>query len=56
MNTFFKAFTIQEDNDGAFTSSIKRKDISSLPDGDLTIRVKYSSLNYKDALLSLIHI
>ena len=52
MNTFFKAFTIQEDNDGAFTSSIKRKDISSLPDGDLTIRVKYSSLNYKDALSS----
>ena len=30
MNTFFKAFTIQEDNEGAFTSSIKRKDLDKV--------------------------
>ncbi|MCP4372491.1 MAG: alcohol dehydrogenase catalytic domain-containing protein, partial [Deltaproteobacteria bacterium] len=30
--------------------SIQDKSIDNLPDGDVLIRVKYSSLNYKDAL------
>ena len=45
----FKAFVVDE-VDGHFIREIKTKLISELPDGDLLIKVKYSSLNYKDAL------
>lgn len=45
----FKAFVVDE-LDGQFIREIKTKLISELPDGDLLIKVKYSSLNYKDAL------
>jgi acrylyl-CoA reductase (NADPH) len=45
----FKAFEIIE-KDGKFSREIIEKKISSLPEGEVLIRVKYSSLNYKDAL------
>ena len=45
----FKAFVVDE-LDGRFIREIKTKLISELPVGDLLIKVKYSSLNYKDAL------
>ncbi len=47
----FRAFVVEE-NDGAFTGTIKRKGIQDLPEGDLFVKVDYSSLNYKDALSS----
>ncbi|MCL4108633.1 UNVERIFIED_CONTAM: hypothetical protein GTU68_006951 [Idotea baltica] len=45
----FKALVVEENN-GVFNKEIKSKQISHLPDGDLLIKVHYSSLNYKDAL------
>ena len=45
----YKAYLIEE-NDGKFSGSIKELDIPSLDDGRVLIKVKYSSLNYKDAL------
>jgi putative YhdH/YhfP family quinone oxidoreductase len=48
-NTKFKALEISE-IDGEFKREIIEKEINDLPEGDLIINVKYSSLNYKDAL------
>ena len=52
MKTTFKAITIEQGSDKLFSVSVKDKFINNLPDGDLLIRVKYSSINYKDALSS----
>ncbi len=46
----FQALVVEETADGIYKRTIKRKNISDLPDGDVLIRVSYSSLNYKDAL------
>ena len=48
-NTKFKALEISE-IDGEFKREIIEKEINDLPEADLIINVKYSSLNYKDAL------
>jgi acrylyl-CoA reductase (NADPH) len=48
----FKAFIVEEKN-GTFIRGIKTRLISDLPDGDLLIKVHYSSLNYKDALSAI---
>ncbi|UAM98557.1 YhdH/YhfP family quinone oxidoreductase [Polaribacter litorisediminis] len=45
----FKALVVEE-KEGIFTRGIKSRFISDLPEGDLLIKVHYSSLNYKDAL------
>lgn len=45
----FKAMVVTESS-GAFTRRITLKSIDDLPEGDVLINVKYSSLNYKDAL------
>ncbi len=46
----FKALVVQEQEDGTFTRAITERAVRDLPEGDLLIRVHYSSLNYKDAL------
>lgn len=48
----FKAIVIRQ-NDTGFTRAIEERNISDLPDGDVLIRVSYSSLNYKDALSAI---
>jgi putative YhdH/YhfP family quinone oxidoreductase len=45
----FKALLIEE-RDGKVSSGFVRMDESRLDQGDVTIRVAYSSINYKDAL------
>jgi acrylyl-CoA reductase (NADPH) len=45
----FKAYQVEEQA-GAFVGHIVEKSLSDLPEGDLTIKVLYSALNYKDAL------
>ena len=45
----FKALIVNEKN-GKFTREISTKSLNDLPAGDVLIKVKYSSLNYKDAL------
>lgn len=47
----FKALVISEKND-SFIREITERDTADLPAGDLLVKVKYSSLNYKDALSS----
>ena len=46
----FKAMVVSEKADQKFIKEIKQKELSDLPAGELLIEVKYSSLNYKDAL------
>jgi acrylyl-CoA reductase (NADPH) len=45
----FKALLVKEEN-GNYIREITERDINDLPDGDIIINVRYSSLNYKDAL------
>ena len=49
-NKIFNAIVVEENDKGTFSQSIKEKKINDLPEGDLVVRVQYSSLNYKDAL------
>jgi len=46
----FSALQARENASGKFEQVIVERDIADLPAGELLIRVKYSSLNYKDAL------
>ena len=45
----YNALVTTEENK-SFINSIEKKDISTLPDNDTLVKVKFSSLNYKDAL------
>ena len=45
----YRALITSEENK-TFINSIEKKDIADLPENDTLIKVKYSSLNYKDAL------
>lgn len=47
----FKAFLIEE-NEGEVYGAIKDMTLDDLPQGDVLIKVAYSSVNYKDALAS----
>ncbi|MGB7946071.1 MAG: YhdH/YhfP family quinone oxidoreductase [Candidatus Binatia bacterium] len=46
----FRAMVVSETEDKNFTREVKERSLSDLPSGELLIEVKYSSLNYKDAL------
>ena len=54
LDTTFKAFTVSEQQDGDspsnFTARVIEHTLSTLPPGEVLIRVHYSSLNFKDAL------
>ena len=50
MDKTFNAITVEQKKSGEFFQSIKERNIYHLPEGDLLVRVKYSSLNYKDSL------
>lgn len=45
----FKALLIEKD-DQPYRASIKVLDDSDLPEGDVTVRIDYSTINYKDGL------
>jgi putative YhdH/YhfP family quinone oxidoreductase len=53
MTEKFNAMVIGENSDKTFTRQIRQRGIDDLPDGDVLIRVCYSSLNYKDALSAI---
>jgi acrylyl-CoA reductase (NADPH) len=46
----FRALVVEETQDHRFTNRIVEKAVPDLPNGDVLIKVHYSSLNYKDAL------
>jgi len=46
----FRAMVVSETPEKSFPREIRERALSDLPAGELVIEVKYSSLNYKDAL------
>lgn len=46
----FRALVVEETQENKFARTIKERPIDDLPAGDVLIRVRYSSMNYKDAL------
>ena len=46
----FKALLLEE-TDGKVNASLRELDESRLPDGDVTVAVEYSTLNYKDGMI-----
>ena len=48
--TRFQALQADRDEGGAFRQQIVSRELDSLPAGDVLVRVRYSSLNFKDAL------
>jgi len=53
MNIEYKAFEVSEIGEKKYQGKIVNKNIDNLEQGDVLIKVKYSSLNYKDALSSI---
>jgi acrylyl-CoA reductase (NADPH) len=51
----FKAMIVAKTADGQTTRQIAYKSVDDLPEGDVLIRVCYSSLNYKDGLSATGH-
>jgi len=52
----FKAILIKKDDTG-YHANLTQLETSQLPEGDVTIKISYSSLNYKDGLaISLVSI
>lgn len=52
-NNTFKSMVVTETKDKEYKREIKNKSMIDLPKGDVIVHVKYSSLNYKDALSSI---
>ncbi len=46
----FRAMVVSETEDKKFNRKITDRNINDLPEGDVLLKVEYSSLNYKDAL------
>ncbi len=46
----FQALLVEKGADGAVSAAIQDLDDTRLPDGDVTVAVEYSTLNYKDGL------
>lgn len=46
----FNALIVDKDDAGVVTQAIEAIDESRLPDGDVTVAVEYSTVNYKDGL------
>ena len=53
--TTFKAVVVEKTADKQFVRDIRVRNVDDLPAGDLLLRVRYSSLNYKDALSATGH-
>lgn len=50
MNTEFKALLVEQPEKKVFNRSIVTRSVDDLPEGELVVKVHYSSLNFKDAL------
>jgi acrylyl-CoA reductase (NADPH) len=46
----FNALVVRKDEEGAVSSAVEQLEPSQLPEGDVTVAVEYSTLNYKDGL------
>lgn len=50
MTEEFMAYVVDRDDEGKVSADFKQITIDDLPEGDVLIKVHYSSINYKDAL------
>lgn len=50
--TTFRAYVVEQEGD-RFRSGVRELSMDQLPDGDVLIRVRYSSVNYKDGICSM---
>ena len=46
----FKALMVEKDDEGKTSASVQQLSLDQLPEGDVTIAVEYSTVNYKDGL------
>ena len=46
----FNALVVEKDDEGKTSASIQQLDDAQLPDGDVSVSVEYSTVNYKDGL------
>ncbi len=46
----FQALVVEKNDDGKTSASVKTLTLDDLPDGDVTVAVEYSTVNYKDGL------
>ena len=51
----FRALVVSKIDEKTFTREITERKISDLPEGEVLVRVRYSSLNYKDGLSCIGH-
>lgn len=49
----FNALVVSAGEDNTYVRQIEQRQLADLPEGDVLIRVNYSSLNYKDALSAI---
>lgn len=52
MSKSFNAFVVNK-SDAGFSAGVRQLTLDDLPAGDVTVRVRYSSVNYKDGLACL---
>ncbi len=50
MSDSFRAYEVYEDGDGSFRGRMAERRLEQLPAGEVLVEVRYSCLNYKDAL------
>lgn len=50
MSNSFKALVVEEEENGNFSRAVRDWTVDKLPPNDVLVEVRYSSLNYKDAL------
>ena len=53
MQKTFKAMVVEESGEKNFTRAIVDRDLNTLPEGEILVKVAYSSLNYKDGLSAI---
>ena len=46
----FRALVVERDDAGVTSASVQALELSDLPEGEVTVAVEYSTLNYKDGL------
>jgi putative YhdH/YhfP family quinone oxidoreductase len=49
----FQALVVTETEDNKYLREIKERTLAELPEGEVVVRVRYSSLNYKDVLSAI---
>jgi alcohol dehydrogenase len=49
-DTFFRALVVSKTDEKTYTREVTERKINDLPEGDVLVRVRYSSLNFKDGL------